>query len=97
MGKEGERDEGDVATCAVVAIGAMHTVQAMYVSAAPVWQQCQYERFSCTANAVRPWIVEALGRSEDALASRRVMGPAEGQNDMAGGNATHTPKNTTTH
>ena len=72
MGKEGERDERDVATCAVVAIGAMHTVQAMYVSAAPVWQQCQYERFSCTANAVRPWIVEALGRSANARSSQKL-------------------------
>ena len=38
VGKERERDWREVATCAVVvASGAMHTVQAMYVSAAPVW------------------------------------------------------------
>ena len=36
MGKEGERDERDVATCAVVANGAMHTVRTTHVSAAPV-------------------------------------------------------------
>ena len=50
----------------------------------------QYERFDAKRKAMRPWIVAALGRSEDALASRRMIGPAEGQDEMAGGNATHT-------
>ena len=31
--------EGDVATCAVVANGAMHTVKTIHVSAAPVWKR----------------------------------------------------------
>ena len=83
MGKEGDRDERDVATCAVVANGWMHTVRATYVSAQPVWwtetvpaqdtcqtHQYERERFSCTANAVRPWIVEALGRM-------KMRGPAK--------------------
>ena len=84
VGKEGELRKGDVATCAVVANGCMHTYRRCTCQS----NRCgsnryQYERFSaqqmpCARGSLKCWVELKM-----PLPARRMLGPAREQDDMA--------------